>query len=70
MTDEIKARFERSRRDLESRLPEQLQRLRFMIARWEEHKDAQEIPIREHARRIVEQRAMIAMWNGIPAALP
>jgi DNA-binding helix-hairpin-helix protein with protein kinase domain len=65
MTDEIRARFETSRRDLEARLPQQLQRLTFMIARWEEHKDAQETPIREQARRIVEHRVILAMWNDI-----
>jgi DNA-binding helix-hairpin-helix protein with protein kinase domain len=67
MTDEIKARFENSRRDLQARLPQQLQRLTFLIAQWEEHKVAKETPIREQARRIVEQRATLAMWNDIPA---
>jgi DNA-binding helix-hairpin-helix protein with protein kinase domain len=67
MTDEMKARYEKSRRDLEVKLPQQIQRLNFMIAKWEEQKEAQETPIREQAARILDQRATIAMWSDISA---
>jgi DNA-binding helix-hairpin-helix protein with protein kinase domain len=67
MTDEMQARFQKIRRDLEVELPQQLERLKFMIAQWEEQKEAKETPLREQAARILAQRAEIAMWSDVPA---
>jgi DNA-binding helix-hairpin-helix protein with protein kinase domain len=67
MTEEVSLRFDKARRDLEAQLPVALERLSFMIAQWEEQKQTKETPIREQARRIVEVRATIAMWNNVSA---
>ena len=65
MTDEVQSRFEKARRDLEARLPQEVDRLTSMIVQWDAQKEKHEAPLREQARRIIDQRATIAMWNAI-----
>jgi DNA-binding helix-hairpin-helix protein with protein kinase domain len=66
MVNETRARYDKQRRDLETQLPQQIERIKFSINRWNDEKPAKENPIREQAQRIREQRALIAMWASIP----
>jgi hypothetical protein len=66
MTDDVKARYEKQRRDLEGQIPQQIERIKIAVNRWNEHKAAAEAPIRDQAARILRQRALVTMWNTIP----
>ena len=66
MVNETRAHYDKQRRDLETQLPQQIERIKFSINRWNDEKPAKENPIREQAQRIREQRALIAMWASIP----
>jgi DNA-binding helix-hairpin-helix protein with protein kinase domain len=67
MTDDITLRFEKERRDLETRIPYQIERIRIAIDAWNARKDTTEAAIRMQAQRILEKRAELAMWTQIPA---
>jgi DNA-binding helix-hairpin-helix protein with protein kinase domain len=65
MTDDVKSRFDQQRRELEAAIPQHLTRLQFMLERWDECKDAKEGAIHEQARRIIDERSTLAMWDAL-----
>jgi hypothetical protein len=68
MTDEVIARYDKLRRDLETQLPLQVERIRFSVNRWQDKKAVNEAPIKAQAQRLLEQRAVVAMWEQFPKA--
>jgi DNA-binding helix-hairpin-helix protein with protein kinase domain len=66
MAEDVKARYEQQRRDLEAQIPQQIERIKIAVNRWNEHKATTEAPIRNQAARILRQRAIVSMWNTIP----